>query len=527
MRAILSWCAILAVAKLATVAASDWPQWRGPQRDGIAVESPALANEFGKKGPKLLWQSEKVAGGGNGGYASPVIVDGRVYVYANDRYDAPSPKRKFTQRSLVNLGWAVGMAQELRDRMEAAATSDERAKLDQGDVHTWIVDWITANVGPDRNDFHEACYRRLLFGRGGPSAEVLAKAAAIQGQEFESPEKLDEWLKTNVPKEGWQRWMRREVWKGTPMAKDRLLCLDAATGKTVWQTEVPGHNCRYACSATPCIADGRCYLLMSDAHLYCFDAAKGQQLWRTKTEAPTKTSASSVVVQDGVAVLVAGVLTGLDAKTGAVLWTQPKVTGLFASPAYWRTGDKTYLVCCGETDTFCFGPKTGEVLWSVPGGGWSTPAVSGDHLVVFTNHKRSGVVAYKLSAARPVKLWQLEGEDRGASPVIYGGHVYVFGGRYKARARCIQLATGKLMWEEKLPTTELASPVVADGKLFVAISRSFLYMIAATSDAYTLLGKARMPVVGCTSPALVDGRAYVRLRNGVACYDLREVTDGP
>ena len=521
MKPTLTWCAMLAAANLAVAATSDWSQWRGPQRDGIAAESPALVSEFAKKGPTRLWQSEKIPGGGNGGYASPVVAAGRVYVYANNRSSEPTPKRKFTQRSLVNLGWPVGMSEELRNKMEAAATSDERAKMDRGDVHTWIVDWITTNVGADRNDFHEACYRRLLFGRGGPSAEVLAKAAAIQGQEFESPDKLDEWLKANVEKEGWQRWMRREAWKGTPIAEDRLICLDAATGKTIWQTEVVGHNCRYACSATPSVSGGRCYVLMSDAHLYCFDTAKGHQVWRAKTEAPTKTTASSVVVEDGVAVLVAGVLAGFDAKTGDVLWTQPKVTGLFASPAYWRTGGKTYLVCCGETDTFCFEPKTGKILWSVPGGGWSTPAASDDHLVVFTNHKRTGVVAYKLSPTQPEKLWQLEGEDRGASPVIHKDHAYVFGGRYKARARCIELATGKLKWEEKLPTTELASPAVADGKLFVAVSRSFMYMIAANPEAYTLLGKARMPVVGCTSPALVDGRAYLRLRNGVACYDLR------
>src|SRR5436190_23876437 len=56
----------------------DWPQWRGPNRDGCSSET-GLLKEWPKEGPKLLWQ---VKGLGNG-YATPSVAGGRVYLMSN------------------------------------------------------------------------------------------------------------------------------------------------------------------------------------------------------------------------------------------------------------------------------------------------------------------------------------------------------------------------------------------------------------------------------------------------------------
>jgi outer membrane protein assembly factor BamB len=62
--------------------AADWPQWRGPNRDGISKET-GLAKEWPKEGPKLHWQ---VADLGDG-YSTPAIVGGRLYVLSNKGTD--------------------------------------------------------------------------------------------------------------------------------------------------------------------------------------------------------------------------------------------------------------------------------------------------------------------------------------------------------------------------------------------------------------------------------------------------------
>src|SRR5262249_41632521 len=62
--------------------AADYPQWRGPQRDGKSKET-GLLKEWPKDGPKLLWQL-KDAGDG---YSTPAIVGDRIYLLSNKGND--------------------------------------------------------------------------------------------------------------------------------------------------------------------------------------------------------------------------------------------------------------------------------------------------------------------------------------------------------------------------------------------------------------------------------------------------------
>jgi outer membrane protein assembly factor BamB len=66
--------AVLAFAVAASAHAADWPQWLGPQRDGVWRED-GLLDKFPKGGPKVLWR-QKVGLG----YSGPAVVGDRVYV---------------------------------------------------------------------------------------------------------------------------------------------------------------------------------------------------------------------------------------------------------------------------------------------------------------------------------------------------------------------------------------------------------------------------------------------------------------
>lgn len=58
--------------------ANDWPQWRGPQRNGISQES-GLLKEWPKDGPKLRWKLNDIGSG----YSTPAVVGERLYLLAN------------------------------------------------------------------------------------------------------------------------------------------------------------------------------------------------------------------------------------------------------------------------------------------------------------------------------------------------------------------------------------------------------------------------------------------------------------
>jgi outer membrane protein assembly factor BamB len=66
----------------ACLRAEDWPQWRGPQRNGISQEK-GLLQEWPKEGPKLLWQSQECGSG----YSTPAVVGGRLYLLGNEGLD--------------------------------------------------------------------------------------------------------------------------------------------------------------------------------------------------------------------------------------------------------------------------------------------------------------------------------------------------------------------------------------------------------------------------------------------------------
>src|SRR5207244_12077414 len=68
----------LTIATALSVVAGDWPQWRGPQRNGISQET-GLLKEWPKDGPKLLWQVNNIGSG----YSTPSVVGDHLYLLSN------------------------------------------------------------------------------------------------------------------------------------------------------------------------------------------------------------------------------------------------------------------------------------------------------------------------------------------------------------------------------------------------------------------------------------------------------------
>jgi outer membrane protein assembly factor BamB len=78
--AVLWFCVLAAASGVAD--ADDWPQWRGPNRDGISRET-SLIKSWPKDGPRLVWQVKDLGGG----YSTPAIVDQKLYLVVNKRLD--------------------------------------------------------------------------------------------------------------------------------------------------------------------------------------------------------------------------------------------------------------------------------------------------------------------------------------------------------------------------------------------------------------------------------------------------------
>jgi outer membrane protein assembly factor BamB len=64
------------------VVADNWPQWRGPNRDGVSSEK-GLLKQWPKEGPKLVWHLKDIGAG----YSTPSVVGDRIYLMSNEGMD--------------------------------------------------------------------------------------------------------------------------------------------------------------------------------------------------------------------------------------------------------------------------------------------------------------------------------------------------------------------------------------------------------------------------------------------------------
>ncbi|HEX4150539.1 MAG TPA: hypothetical protein VHY20_16190, partial [Pirellulales bacterium] len=79
--AAIFWIGTLAPAALA----GDWAGWRGDRRDGVAHDSTPLITHLPAEGLAPLWESEKIPAAGNGGWGSPIVWQGKVYLFVHLR----------------------------------------------------------------------------------------------------------------------------------------------------------------------------------------------------------------------------------------------------------------------------------------------------------------------------------------------------------------------------------------------------------------------------------------------------------
>lgn len=462
---------------------ADWPQWRGPNRDGAAPNSPPLIDVLPAEGLQAAWLSEKLPGGFTGGWGCPIVVDGRVYLFVhhkNQKTAGELPKRKFPYLS-----------------------EDKRGGMTPAEY------------------------------------EEYEKNRRAEDMEFG---KLYEFTES-------------------------LFCFDAATGKTVWRKDRSSLYSRFVQSGTLTAHDGKLYVLGAARKLRCLDAATGDDVWETTLpgEFTDEFFMSSVAIADGAAIVFCGSLFGVDAATGKLLWEgdPQKTKGNHTSPVVWTNKDWTLVIAnIAGGETAGFEPRTGREMWRIKSeANNSTPVVVGDKLITYGSSRRAGMRCYQVGPSGAEELWMYRGAaDKGSSPVVVGENVYVQG---EKRLACVGLADGDEKWSTTLDlaTPQYTSLVAVDGKViyafdgflcFAADPGEFRPLFDAKFDKTGLMAtesvhRARLKLaeveakengleqslkifkrevsdqgpLACATPAVDDGRVFMRLRDKLACYDLR------
>jgi outer membrane protein assembly factor BamB len=81
---------------------------------------------------------------------------------------------------------------------------------------------------------------------------------------------------------------------------------------------------------------------------------------------------------------------------------------------------------------------------------------------------------------------------------------------------CFDAKTGKKLWSQEFGDPFYASPVYADGKVYITDMAGKTHIVKATSD-YQLIGTPELGEKCVCSPVFVDGRVYLRGMNQLFC----------
>jgi outer membrane protein assembly factor BamB len=234
---------IAAFGMAACAAAADWPQFLGPDRDGVAHESPSLARAWPATGPKILWQQPVGAG-----YGGAAICGDSVFLLDRDG-DAGDVLRRFNLAD-GNEVWRYAYAAE--------------GKCDHGGSRpTPASDGnMVFSIGP----FGQISAVKFSDG------SLVWKANLLADWDAQRPG----WAVSTSPLL-YGDWVIVMPWG----KKAALVAYEKATGKVAWTTPNPkGVNEEYE-SPIPMKFDGKDMILATglQGYLIGVDAKTGVQLW--------------------------------------------------------------------------------------------------------------------------------------------------------------------------------------------------------------------------------------------------------
>ena len=446
---------VLCVLSIPSIAhADDWPQWLGPQRDGIWRET-GIVEKLPVGGPKVRWRTPIGAG-----YSGPAVANDRVF----------------------------------------------------------ITDY--------------------LLNQGSKQPDSPFDAAIVPG-------------------------------------KERVLCLDEATGKIIWQH---AYDCDYEVSyaagprTTPVVSGGKVYTLGTMGNLLCLDENKGKVLWSKNVLKEYQAdipfwgySAHLLLDGDRLISLVGGTGSAVVAfhkDTGKEIWralTAPEIG--YAPPILVEAGKTRQLIVWHPASVNGLDPATGKVFWSVPWGdspskkkgkslraGMSipTPRLAGDRLLLSCFY--DGSLLLKLNTMKPAAevLWQQKGRSEAAedtvalhcvmsTPFIKDGHVY--GVCSYGDMRCIKLETGERLWSSLAATGGISMRwgnafIIPQGNRYFLFNEKGDLIIARMSPAgYEEISRATIMEATNTMPgrrvlwshpAFANRSMYARNDREIVCVSLAE-----
>jgi outer membrane protein assembly factor BamB len=385
-------------------------------------------------------------------------------------------------------------------------------------------------------------------GYRGPTGDGHAVAANLP-LDLNAPTNLA-W-KTPIPGVGWstpvvlgeQIWMTTATPDGTSL---RAVCVNRRSGAIerdieVFRVEKPIeiHKKNSHASPTPVIEAGRLYVHYGTNGTAAIDTSSGGVLWRDTTHplehyvgpgsSPVLYGDLLILTCDGADVQFS---VALDKRTGKEVWKaarsgklrdDPDVRKSFSTPAILRVGDRDELVTPAADHVYAYDPATGRELWQLDYEGFSVvPRPVAAHGLVFvcTGFNTPRLLAIRQGGEGRLAADAVAWEERSQipanpSPLIVGDAIYVVSDR--GVATCLDARTGKERWRHRVGGNYSASPLYADGKIFLASEEGVITVIEPAA-AYREVAKSDLAARIMASPIAIGDELIIRTADDLRLY---------
>lgn len=324
-------------------------------------------------------------------------------------------------------------------------------------------------------------------------------------------------------------------------AREVAAAYDVKTGRELWTNawtaafrEMMGGD---GPRTTPTWFGGLVYALGGQGELRCLDAATGRVVWRTNiledagaTNLQWGMAASPLIVDNTVVVLPGGPggksVVAYDRGTGARVWSALDDRAAYSSPMLATLAGVRQLIVFSVSRVMGLSPASGTVLWEYP---WATnpevnasqPMVVGDNRVFVSTGYGTGAAVIELAPSGEVfrvrEVWRnIRMKNQFTSSVLHEGFIY---GLDEAILACVDAATGELKW--KGGRYGYGQVMLASGHLVVLTEEGDLVLVRATPEKHDELARFSA-IEGKTwnHPAIANGILLVRNRREMAAFDL-------
>jgi outer membrane protein assembly factor BamB len=326
-------------------------------------------------------------------------------------------------------------------------------------------------------------------------------------------------------------------------ASEAVVCYDAQTGDEIWAHEdatrfeeaLSGAGPR----ATPTFHEGKLFTLGGTGLLNCLDAATGKSIWQrdikkeSGARVPMWAFSGSPLIADGKVIVYAGGEKGIlafSADKGDLVWTSPAGKTSYSSPQLNTLDGVAQVVMLLDEGLLGADLATGKKLWETGLSFPETPRSNQPHLIGTNQFVVGGAnnsinlactsffkIAHENGAWNASTNW-ISKDLKPEFPdiVVYKDYVYGFDVNLFA---CVSLADGKRAWKEGRYGRGQVILLADQGLLLVAAENGDLVLLAADPSGHREIGKFKALEGKTWAGPIVDvDKIYHRNAQEMACY---------